>query len=155
MGQSCPTPEMDVSPSSAVAWPPSLRVYARKCFKNCSTEEDKDAVVLILKDKISEAGIENTLWSINWDREPLLTIPVLTGATKGEEHRVGPPNTTVEQSQLADLSADLNLSDACDDASDEWGSDSEEETLSETIGYLSLLFNDTRAHPCMLSTHSR
>ena len=119
-------------------------------------------VALILKEKISQSSIENTLWSIKWDEESLLTPPVpsavsccpspskggstekergVTGATKSEEFPIGPPpppNMTVEQSQ----EADLNLTDVCDNLSDEWGSGSEGETLSETIGDLSFLFND-------------
>jgi len=52
-------------------WPPSLKNYVSRCFSKCVTDVDKDMVEVILKGKITAAASSNTLWSKNWDEEPL------------------------------------------------------------------------------------
>ena len=55
----------------AADWPPSLKAYVTRCFSQCVTDVDKDMVEVILKGKITAAASSNTLWTKNWDEEPL------------------------------------------------------------------------------------
>ena len=52
-------------------WPPSLKNYVSKCFSHCVTDIDKDMVEILLKGKITAAAGSNSLWTKNWDEEPL------------------------------------------------------------------------------------
>ena len=49
--------------------PDSLRQYVSECFNKCQTDVDKDTVEVILKDKITLAANNGTLWTKDWDRE--------------------------------------------------------------------------------------
>ena len=55
----------------AAEWPPSLKNYVSKCFSQCVTDVDKDMVEILLKGKITAAAGSNSLWTKNWDEEPL------------------------------------------------------------------------------------
>merc|ERR1719412_1201412 len=55
----------------AADWPPSLKNYVSKCFSHCVTDIDKDMVEILLKGKITAAAGSNSLWTKNWDDEPL------------------------------------------------------------------------------------
>lgn len=69
---STPTPTKEAAPLPGAAdWPPSLKNYVSRCFNQCVTDVDKDMVEVILKGKITAAASSNTLWSKNWDDEPL------------------------------------------------------------------------------------
>ena len=62
-----------INPKSygAADWTPSLKNYVSRCFNQCVTDVDKDMVEVILKGKIIAAASSNTLWTKNWDSEPL------------------------------------------------------------------------------------
>ena len=55
----------------AADWPPALKEYVTRCFSQCVTDVDKDMVEVILKGKITAAASSNSLWTKNWDDEPL------------------------------------------------------------------------------------
>ena len=48
-----------------------FREYVNRCFKKCVTSVDKDQVEIILKGKITSAASDGSLWTKNWDTEPL------------------------------------------------------------------------------------
>ena len=52
-------------------WPESLKNYVAKCFGKCKSDLDKDQVEIILKGKITTAATNGSLWTKNWDEEPL------------------------------------------------------------------------------------
>ena len=49
----------------------SYREYVNRCFSKCVTDVDKDQVEIILKGKITNAASSGSLWTKNWDAEPL------------------------------------------------------------------------------------
>jgi len=66
------TPPKEATPLPGAAdWPPSLKAYVTRCFSQCVTDVDKDMVEVILKGKITAAASSNSLWTRNWDDEPL------------------------------------------------------------------------------------
>lgn len=52
-------------------WPSSLHAYANRAFGIAESEEDKLIIQKILKEKLTLAYKQNTIWSTNWDNEPL------------------------------------------------------------------------------------
>lgn len=48
-----------------------FRSYVKKCYDQCIKPVDKDRVEIILKGKIMRATNDKTLWTKNWEEEPL------------------------------------------------------------------------------------
>ncbi|RXG69300.1 Leukocyte receptor cluster member 8-like protein [Armadillidium vulgare] len=48
--------------------------YVERCFARCVTELDKDQVEICLKGKLTSAARNESLWTKNWDQEPLISI---------------------------------------------------------------------------------
>lgn len=69
--QNSPAAVKEVASINPAEWPPSLKAYVSRCFNKCVTDVDKDQVEIILKGKITKAASEDTLWTRNWDEEPL------------------------------------------------------------------------------------
>lgn len=63
-------------------WPSSLHAYANRSFNIAETEEDKVTIQKILKDKLTIAYKQNTIWSTDWDNEPLPDLSVLNDKKK-------------------------------------------------------------------------
>ncbi|RDD37094.1 Leukocyte receptor cluster member 8-like protein [Trichoplax sp. H2] len=59
------------SAMDASKWPPPLRDYIHRAFKQCQDERDKDVVEKFLKNTLSKKFQDGTAWSTNWDNEPL------------------------------------------------------------------------------------
>eukprot|EP00090_Calanus_glacialis_P031158 TRINITY_DN5112_c0_g1_i2.p1 TRINITY_DN5112_c0_g1~~TRINITY_DN5112_c0_g1_i2.p1 ORF type:complete len:628 (-),score=234.74 TRINITY_DN5112_c0_g1_i2:1067-2728(-) len=72
MKEPTPANSKEAAPLPGAAdWPPSLKNYVSRCFNQCVTDVDKDMVEVILKGKITAAASSNSLWTKNWDGEPL------------------------------------------------------------------------------------
>ncbi|KAK8950633.1 hypothetical protein KSP40_PGU013938 [Platanthera guangdongensis] len=57
------------------AFPPSLRSYAERCFSRCKDDAERDANKIILSEIIAKAKDDSSLWTKNWDMEPLFPLP--------------------------------------------------------------------------------
>lgn len=74
-----PSSKPMASPSPVVKrekdeWPPALRQYVARCFQNCETDDERDAMELRLKDIIKAAIESNSLHSSDWSSRPEITI---------------------------------------------------------------------------------
>jgi hypothetical protein len=54
-------------------WPPKLKAYVERTFEKCQEEAERVEMEGELKKVITKAIQENTLWTIDWDREPIIT----------------------------------------------------------------------------------
>jgi len=61
----------EAKPLDTKDWPPALKQYVSRCFDQCRTDVDKDQVEIILKGKITAAASSNSLFTRDWDNEPL------------------------------------------------------------------------------------
>lgn len=57
------------------AFPPSVRSYAERCFARCKDDTQRSANKLMLSEIFAKAKEDNTLWTKNWDMEPLFPLP--------------------------------------------------------------------------------
>lgn len=57
-------------------WPESLKKYVNDAFGRCVTDEQKDRVEMLLKEKLTMAYSLGTVWSKDWSKEPPL-LPVI------------------------------------------------------------------------------
>uniref|UniRef100_A0A915JEH8 Uncharacterized protein n=1 Tax=Romanomermis culicivorax TaxID=13658 RepID=A0A915JEH8_ROMCU len=53
--------------------PPKMTDYVERAYVHCSTDEEKDRVEKILKQKLTPLLQSGAAWTINWDKEPLPT----------------------------------------------------------------------------------
>lgn len=63
------------SSSGKQAWPPSLKAYFDRCFKECTTDVDRMHVTDTLQAKIAKVTADGRLSIHRWDLEPMVTIP--------------------------------------------------------------------------------
>lgn len=63
------------SSSGKQAWPPSLKAYFDRCFKDCINDEDRSQVTELLQIKIAKVTADGRLAVHRWDVEPLVPIP--------------------------------------------------------------------------------
>ncbi|XP_020696438.1 SAC3 family protein A isoform X2 [Dendrobium catenatum] len=57
------------------AFPPSVRAYVERCFSRCKDDAQRTSNKLILSEIIAKAKDDGTLWTKNWDMEPLFPLP--------------------------------------------------------------------------------
>ena len=113
--QTCPTLQLWIAEGLPLDWPDSLKTFVKVRYSRGSSANEVSSYI----NQVTQKGLLHSWdWDFQWRR-------------------------FVRESQFSASfdDSDLNLSDD----SDRWGSDSEEETLSEIIGDSSLLFRDTRA----------
>jgi hypothetical protein len=68
-------------------FPSSLRAYVERALSRCKDESQKVACQDIMKDMITSASMDGTLFTRDWDTGPLFAIPpasTLAAATKKE-----------------------------------------------------------------------
>ena len=56
-------------------WPPNLKAFVGRCFNECKTNEDKDAMEKYLRDKLTSSFNNGLVYKIDWDNEPLPIMP--------------------------------------------------------------------------------
>ncbi|KAG0574322.1 hypothetical protein KC19_VG254300 [Ceratodon purpureus] len=56
-------------------FPSSLRAYVERALSRCKDESQKAACQVVLKDMITNASLDGTLFTRDWDREPLFAVP--------------------------------------------------------------------------------
>ncbi|UYV65258.1 LENG8 [Cordylochernes scorpioides] len=62
-------------PQSSTEWPPSIKDYVNRAYSQCKTDTEKDHVQSILRVKLTAAHQDQTLWTKDWDKEPLPDVP--------------------------------------------------------------------------------
>ena len=59
------------TPANPEDWPKSLRDYVTRCFANCSTDQEKDAAEVFLKNRLKTSETDGDfIWNTDWDNEP-------------------------------------------------------------------------------------
>ncbi|KAG1337950.1 SAC3 family protein A [Cocos nucifera] len=58
-----------------VTFPPSLRAYVERTFGRCKDDAQRSANQKIMKEIITKASADGTLFTRNWDIEPLFPLP--------------------------------------------------------------------------------
>jgi hypothetical protein len=53
-------------------WPPKLKAYVERVFEKCTEDAERVEMEGELKKVITRSISENTLWTNDWDREPLI-----------------------------------------------------------------------------------
>lgn len=68
-------------------WPPKLKAYVERVFEKCKEEVERVEMEGELKKVITRSIQENSLWTTDWDREPLITLPKKVQQHKGKEKK--------------------------------------------------------------------
>ncbi|GAB6020386.1 hypothetical protein CHUAL_003091 [Chamberlinius hualienensis] len=55
-------------------WPVDLRMYVERAFAKCVLPVDKDQVEILLKGKISQAFMDGSVFTKDWEKEPLPNV---------------------------------------------------------------------------------
>ena len=53
-------------------WPPKLKAYVERTFEKCTEDAERVEMEGELKKVITRSIQENSLWTTDWDREPLI-----------------------------------------------------------------------------------
>ncbi|KAL2609397.1 hypothetical protein R1flu_027970 [Riccia fluitans] len=74
-------------------FPPALRAYVERALSRCKDEAQKSACQDIMKEMITKASRDGSLFSKDWDTEPLFPLPSLpsTSTTKDASQRGNAP----------------------------------------------------------------
>ena len=118
--QTCPTLQLWIAEGLPLDWPDSLKTYVKVRYSRGSSANEVSSYI----NQVTQKGLLHSWdWDFQWRRF------------------VRESRFVMESRSSASFDdSDLNSSDN----SDQWGSDSEEETPSEIIGDSPLLFSDTR-----------
>ncbi|KAG9453732.1 hypothetical protein H6P81_006636 [Aristolochia fimbriata] len=65
------------------AFPPSLQTYVERALARCKDDSLRAACIDVLKEMITKARADGTLYTRNWDIEPLFSLPTVESA-KGQ-----------------------------------------------------------------------
>lgn len=70
-------------------FPPSLRAYVERALSRCKDESQKAVCQDIMKDMITSASMDGTLFTKDWDTEPLFAIPAASTPKKETSQQQG------------------------------------------------------------------
>ncbi|KAI5066212.1 hypothetical protein GOP47_0018836 [Adiantum capillus-veneris] len=65
-------------------FPPSLRAYVERALARCKDEAQKRACQEIMKEMITTASSDGSLFTKNWDTEPLFPLPAVVATSSNE-----------------------------------------------------------------------
>ncbi|KAL5716871.1 hypothetical protein ACHQM5_009982 [Ranunculus cassubicifolius] len=65
------------------AFPASLRAYVERALARCKNDSQKTACQNVMKEMITKASTDGTLFTRNWDVEPLFPLPNLDACNNG------------------------------------------------------------------------
>eukprot|EP00250_Pteridium_aquilinum_P020939 c24992_g1_i2 orf=676-3387(-) len=65
-------------------FPPSLRAYVERALSRCTDEGQKRACQEIMKEMITTASSDGSLFTKNWDTEPLFPLPSVASTSTNE-----------------------------------------------------------------------
>ncbi|CAM6037588.1 unnamed protein product [Sphagnum compactum] len=83
------------------SFPPSLRTYVERVLMQCKDEAQKAACQAIMKEMVMAAAVDGSLFSKDWDSEPLLPLPGTPSATTKKELSQQQANTTKTEYNLS------------------------------------------------------
>ncbi|BFI21799.1 SAC3 family protein LENG8/THP3 [Marchantia polymorpha subsp. ruderalis] len=66
-------------------FPPALRAYVERALSRCKDEAQKSACQDIMKEMITTASRDGSLFTKDWDTEPLFPLPNLPSASTGKD----------------------------------------------------------------------
>ncbi len=64
------------TPPGPTEWPETLKGYVSRCFSTCRTDNERDLMESLLKNKVQITISEGKLHSTKWQLEPLVSLPV-------------------------------------------------------------------------------
>lgn len=87
--QQLSNPPQPRSGSGEDSWPENLKNYVNRAFAKCVMDVDKDQVQIYLKGTITKAFQEGSVWTKDWDNEPLPSVYSESLATERQQQQQG------------------------------------------------------------------
>mmetsp|Transcript_10302 Transcript_10302/g.15489 ORF Transcript_10302/g.15489 Transcript_10302/m.15489 type:complete len:509 (-) Transcript_10302:757-2283(-) len=82
-----PSPSKKKKKEENEFWPPALRKYVERAFESCKTQEERIGTETYLKQKIQDTMHAETVWSYDWENEPLPLEGQHFGPKSGEKRK--------------------------------------------------------------------
>jgi hypothetical protein len=80
-------------------FPSSLRAYVERALSRCKDESQKVACQDIMKDMITSALVDGTLFTRDWDTEPLFAIPPASSLASATKKETSQQHSTLDKAE--------------------------------------------------------